>query len=273
MWSMPVVLMYPWHQVCVPMLGVLVEPCVGPFSDSGLDESFGFSVCARGIDAGADVSSIEGMALSFEAVGDKAGPVIGHDAAYSDVESREVSRRLTKEKAGGNRLFIRHHGYIGHAGVIVDSDVEELPAGAASLVLGIACDAMARLVDACQLLDVDVQQVSGAVSFVAVGRQLGFQHANFIHPEPGEDATDGGPAQAGELGDLNAGLALSPQLFDALGRCRRSPTRRPMRARTKVGQASGAQSTITAHPFGSTLPAEPALGWPSTTLFASCSRL
>jgi hypothetical protein len=114
--SMPIVLMYPWFEVGVSFLGVLVEPGVCPFSDCGLDEVFGFSVGSRSIDACSDVPGIEGVALSFEAVGDKTGSVVGHDAAQLDVESSEVFGCLAQEKAGGNRLFIGHHDGEGDAG-------------------------------------------------------------------------------------------------------------------------------------------------------------
>src|SRR5580658_3680779 len=260
MGAVPVVLVDPFWKGLVPFRGVLIEPCVGPFADGGLYESFCFSVCAWGIDSGADMSSIEGVALGFEQIGDKAGSVIGHDAAHPDVVADEVSRCLAKEKACRSGFFVGHHGHIGHAGVVVDSNVEELPAGAAGLVLRIAGDAMAWLADASQLLDVDVQQISGSIALVAVGRQLGFEHADFIELEPGEDAADRGPAEAGQLGDLDAGLALPPQLSDALGHGRTGLARRQVWARAKIGQAASAQRTITAHPLGSTLPAEPALG-------------
>ena len=46
--------------------------------------------------------------------------------------------------------------------MVVDGHVEELPSGAAGFILRVAGDAVAGLVDAGQLLDVDVQQVSGA---------------------------------------------------------------------------------------------------------------
>lgn len=111
---------------------------------------------------------------------------------------------------------------------VVDGNVEELPAGAAGFVLGIAGDAVSGPVDAGLLLDVDVHQVAGSGVLVAVGRQFGFEHADLVEPEPGEDAADGGAAEPGEPGDLNAGLALAPQPLDARGQFRRCATRRPM---------------------------------------------
>jgi len=260
MWTVPVVVVDPGQQERVSFLGVLIEPCVGPFPDGGLDEAFCFSVCSWSIDSGSDVSCVEGVTLFFEAIGEEAGSVIGHDAAQADVVLSEVSCCLAKKKACRDRLFIGHHGHVGHAGVVVDGDVEELPASAASLVLGIAGDAVSGLVDAGQLLDIDVQQVSGTYMFVPVGRQFWFEHADLIELKPGEDAADSGAAETCHLCDLNAGLALPPQLPDVLSYRLWGAARGSMRARAEVGQPRQAQGAITAEPLGSTLPAEPALG-------------
>jgi hypothetical protein len=67
--------------------------------------------------------------------------------------------------------------------VIIDGDVEKLPTGAASFVLGIAGDAMAGLVNPGEFLDVDVQQVTGSGMFVAHDRNSGFEHADFVQPQ------------------------------------------------------------------------------------------
>ena len=153
--------------------------------------------------------------IALEAIGDEAGSVVGHDAAQADIVLREVGRGLAKETACGDGLFVGHHGDKGHAGVVIDGDVEELPAGAAGFVLGVAGDAVAGLVDAGQLLDIDVQQVAGGRHVHSGWGQLGFEHADFVELQPGEDAADRGAAEAGGLGDLDAGLALTPQLLDA----------------------------------------------------------
>ena len=72
-------------------------------------------------------------------------------------------------------------------------------------------------VDAGQLLDVDVQQVTRTGVFVSVGRQFGLEHADLVELEAGEDAADGGTTEAGLLSDLDAGLTLPPQPPDVLG--------------------------------------------------------
>ena len=51
----PVVLVDPGGEVVESVAGVLVEPSVGPFSNSGLDKSFRLTVGAGSVDACTDV--------------------------------------------------------------------------------------------------------------------------------------------------------------------------------------------------------------------------
>src|SRR5208282_6462612 len=149
-------------------------------ADGGLDEAFGLSIGSWSVDSCALVPASKPLAFGLEQVGDEAGPVVGHDAADGDSMASEVLPRLAKKPACRDRLFIGHHRGICDAGVVVDGYVEELPTSTAGLVLGIAGDAVSGLVDARQLLDIDVQHVAGGVELVSVGRQLGFQHMNSV---------------------------------------------------------------------------------------------
>ena len=64
------------------------------------------------------------------------------NANYVDAQAGEVSDSLTQEVAGGDRLFVGEHGGEGDAGVVVDGDVEELPA-CARVCLGLPVKVMA----------------------------------------------------------------------------------------------------------------------------------
>ena len=64
--------------------------------------------------------------------------------------------------AGGNGLFIGEHGGEGDAGVVVNGDIEKLPASSASFVLRVAGHTMSGFVNAGQFFNVDMQQVSKA---------------------------------------------------------------------------------------------------------------
>jgi hypothetical protein len=132
-----------------------------------LDEGFGLAVGGWGVDAGALVGDAEMAADVREVVGVEAGSVVGEHTPCGDAEALEVGHGCGQEAGGGVRLFVRVECGVGDAGVIIDGDVEELPACSTSLVPGVAGDAMAGLDDAGELLDVDVQQVAGRVMLVA----------------------------------------------------------------------------------------------------------
>ena len=60
----------------------------------------------------------------------------------------------------------------GDAGVIVDADVDELPADAAAVALAgaIAGDAVADLVETTELFDIDVDHLAGSGALIAAHR-------------------------------------------------------------------------------------------------------
>src|ERR1035438_1106261 len=213
---MPVVLVDPRSQMAKPFGGVLVETGVGPLANGSLDEAFGFAIGARSVNASAGVSELQIAAGLGKEGGAEARTVVGHDAPDLDAEVGEVGHGLAEEAAGRSCFFIGQQGGEGDAGVVVDGDIQKLPAGAAGFILGIAGDAMAGLVNAGQLLNVDVQQVAGSRKFVAHDGPGGLQHSDLVQFEPGEDAAHGGSAQAGGLGDANPGPTLASQPLHAI---------------------------------------------------------
>jgi len=72
----------------------------------------------------------------------------------------------------------------GNPGVIVDADMDELPSDAAGVALAgsIAGDAVTGSVKAAQLLDVDVDEVTRILPFVAPHRLGRFQSLEFVQP-------------------------------------------------------------------------------------------
>ena len=127
MWPMAVVVVDPGSEAAISLLGVLIETRVSPLADGGLDESLGFSVGSWGVDFCALVFGSEPCALGLEQAGDEARPVVGHDTAQGDFMASEVFCCLAKKQACRDCFFIRHHGGVGHAGVVVDGHVEGTP--------------------------------------------------------------------------------------------------------------------------------------------------
>ena len=103
--SMPVVLVNPGSEVAQTFGRVLIEASVGPLANGGLDEAFGFTVGARGVEASALGLDMEGMADGEKGMGTETGTVVGEHAADANAEAGEVGNGLAQESAGGNGLF------------------------------------------------------------------------------------------------------------------------------------------------------------------------
>ncbi len=98
------------------------------------------------VDAGANVFDLKFKTGLGKQIGAKARTVVGHDAADPDAEMGEIGHGLLQETSRRGCFFVWQHGGEGDAGVVVDGDIQELPASAAGFILGIAGDAMAGLV-------------------------------------------------------------------------------------------------------------------------------
>ena len=70
--------------------------------------------------------------------------------------------------------------------------------------------------EASQLLNIEVEQIARGSMLIANQRDSRLQIAHAVKAEAAENATDGSTAQARGLGNMVAGEALAPQLFDAL---------------------------------------------------------
>ena len=77
------------------------------------------------------------------------------------------------------------------------------------------------------------------------------QIAHAVQTQAAENAADGSAAQARGLGNVEAGEALAPPLFDALRQRLPAATWRTMRTRGTILQTSRTFLLITAGPLGS----------------------
>ena len=127
--------MQPCGQGLAPLLGVLEGSGVGPFAERGLDEALGLAVGLRRVGFGSDVPDAELLAGARESFGLVAASVVGHDALDSDAEAFEVGDGGEEEGDCALLLLVGEDVGAGDAGVIVDRDVGELPAGALAAAL------------------------------------------------------------------------------------------------------------------------------------------
>lgn len=61
------------------------------------------------------------------AIGTEARAVVGHHPLHPDAVAGEESHGLAEELGRRGGLLIGHHGHIGHAGVIIDGQIEKTP--------------------------------------------------------------------------------------------------------------------------------------------------
>ncbi len=81
---------------------------------------------------------VEGLASSAELESIEAGTVVREHTAGVDAEAPEPVGGAMQEVDGGDRLLVGIGGGEGKPRVVIDGDVEELPARAAGLVPGVA---------------------------------------------------------------------------------------------------------------------------------------
>jgi len=248
--AVPVVLMDPGGEAALPFIGVLIGDGIGPLSEGGLDESFRLAVGARRVGTGEAVFDPAASAEGGQGAGVIGGPVVGEDGADADAELRIVGKRGAEEGDDRVMLLVGMNFREGDAGVVVDGHMQVFPTKSAMAIGGVSSDAVARLANAPEFFDVQVQQVAGMGMFIAGINGRGFEHAGFVQPQAGEDAADGGAADVAVCSDAGSGPAGAAQSFDAGNQFGRSGPVEPMRARTAVGQTLAPEFTIAAHPLG-----------------------
>ena len=124
-----VVVVGPGSEGEVALLGVGPVSGVGPLAQGGLDEAFGFAVGLWGVGASAAVFEAHLETSPTKVVRAVAAAVIGEQGAHGDaVASKEVNR-IPEEGDGGFSLLIGKDASEGHARVVVNGDVQGLPAG------------------------------------------------------------------------------------------------------------------------------------------------
>ena len=157
-----------------------VGPCVGPLGDQGPVEPLDLAVGLGRVGPGVLVRDAGVLECLVEGFGPVAGAVVGQDPLDGDALAGEPGLGPGPEPGGGVLALIAEDLDVGQAGVVVDGVVDVViptPAGGSATVaysLGASDHAVAAAVgDPAQLLDVDVDQRTGGVMFVADGCGLG----------------------------------------------------------------------------------------------------
>ena len=140
---------------------------VGPLAQGGLNEAFGLAVGARGVRAGEVVADAEFGASMVEQVGAVAVSVVGEQAANEDAVLGIESHGGAQEGNGSVGFLVGQHAGKGQGGVVVNGDVQGLPAGELGTAAAASIAAQGDALIAGQGFDVEVEQIAGSGMLIA----------------------------------------------------------------------------------------------------------
>src|SRR5206468_6969948 len=128
-----------------------------------------FAVCLRAAGAGVDrgdgalAAVVVPLALEVFAV-------VGEDGLDRELVVVVEAAAVVEEVEGGAGCFVRVEGGVGEAAVVVDADVEVVPAGLAFAAGEQAGAGVAGAFDAAEFLDVDVDELAWSLPLLADDR-------------------------------------------------------------------------------------------------------
>jgi hypothetical protein len=133
-----------------------------------------------------------------------AGSVIGQYAPDGEAEAVEVGAGHPEEADGRLVALIGQDRPEGDAGVVVDGDVQILPAGAARLAAPLTGDTMGGFADPRQTLDIEVDQVARALVLIGNHGRRRIERTQPVHAGAAKDTAHGGPGDLEFVGDAPA---------------------------------------------------------------------
>jgi hypothetical protein len=141
-------------------------------------------------------------ATVIEGMGAVTGSIVGEDGARLDTALTEERKGALEESYGGFLSLIGQDFQVGQARSVIDADMDKLPARRTTGATD-SSDAVADAVDAAQLLDVQVQELSG-MFFLVASRWLGrIQSFESTQTPSGEDSGHSRASQIQTSGDLS----------------------------------------------------------------------
>ncbi len=138
---------------------------------------------------------------------------------------------------GGLALLVGQHAREGEARVVVDGDVQSLPAGELRASAPPTVAANRDLLIAGHALDVEMEQIAGSGMLIAHDRRSGMEMTPTVEMSPLKNAADGGGAEMGGLGDLIGGAEFAAQGNDLGDQLRRGSARAVLRTGGTIPQA------------------------------------
>ena len=162
------------------------------------------------------------------AEGSEAGAIVRHDALDLDAEASKEAQGIEEKAQAGRAFFVGQDFRVGEARVVVDRQMDILPADAAGVALAgpVAGDPVTDPIELAQLLDVDVDDLAWGGSLITADRLGRLDRRKPVEAEAPENAADGGRGNANLSGDLLAGVTPPAQSLDRSADGRRRLARR-----------------------------------------------
>jgi len=244
-----------------------VDGAVRPAVGEGADEALGFAVGLRPVGAGAVVADAELAAGERVDLGHVAGAVVGEDRldGYA-VAGKEHARSVQEGGRGCGFLIVEDLG-VGESAVVVDGDVDVLPADGAAKPTAVIAAAPVEVLaaehmfasaalDPAELLDVDVYELARPRALVT-HRLLEPEPAKPAKSEPGQDPRHRRERHPQRLGDLSGGKAQSTKLDDRFDPIGGRSISDPSGSRRAIAKAPLTFAAIPADPLARTANADP----------------
>jgi len=230
------------------LFGMAVDPSVSPFSQERLDEAFCFAVGLRSVGSSSLGSQAQLATGGHEALGDVAAAVVGENGAGLDSFAGKPGHGPLEEGDSRVLALIGEDLNIGESRVIIDADVDKLPAAASSPLPVVAGDTMSDGADAAQLLDVQVQELTGKLLFVAPHRLGRLKGAKTTKATALKDASHRRARQAQAGCNLTSRQTSAAQSDDLSHHLCRGLGRHPVRSRRALHEPRRALGPVPGQP-------------------------
>jgi hypothetical protein len=219
------------------MVAGVIRTGVSPFLGDSLNEAFCLAVGLRAIRSREEVFKSEFLAGGGEEFGTISRAAIRQDALdLNAVNLVEVESLLEGGEDTGS-LLIREERGKGKTAVIVDGDMEALDAGAWRAMSAVASGPDTGLFEPTELLDVEVEKISGGITLIANDRRFGrFERGKTVEAVTPQDAGQRRFGNRQNHEDLSIGATLMTQMEDPGFKFWGGPARLTPRSGAMIGK-------------------------------------
>ena len=173
-------------------------------------------------------------ARSAEVLGAVGRAVVGEHAGDLDAQTPVIGHQAGKKARGAQATLVGEEFAIGHASMVVDRDVQELPACTAGSELSRARHAMTWLAKPPQALGIEVHQLPGPFVLIAQHRRLRIQNLEPVESQRPDVARHGAQRRSYAPRDLAIRPALTTQPLDRLALLSTQRTTQALRTRAPI---------------------------------------